>query len=106
MCGACPGSPAGGKEKCPCASVFAVPMTCMPADSDSSSTASPAAGLPVVPLVTVPVMFCAAAKEGMLNNSRTHKQFVILSGAAAAFAGAESKDLLFCPERKEFCTRV
>ena len=43
----------------PCASVLVEPTSCMPCDSDSSVTSSPAAGLPVVPLVTVPVMFWA-----------------------------------------------
>ena len=62
MCGAL-ASAGAEKEKCPRVSVLVLPISCMPCDSESSVTASPAAGLPVVPLVTVPVMFWAAAKE-------------------------------------------
>src|SRR5664280_515106 len=62
MCGA--GSPAGaGNEKRPCASLFVLPISCIPCESERRVTSSPAEGLPVVALVTVPVMFCAAAKE-------------------------------------------
>src|ERR1039458_5892007 len=61
MCGA--GSPAGAeREKWPWASLFVLPISCMPCDSERSVTSSPAEGLPVVALVTVPVMFWAAAK--------------------------------------------
>src|ERR1035441_7216966 len=62
MCGA--GSPAGaGNEKRPCASLLVFATSCMPCESERRVTSSPAEGLPVVALVTVPVMFCAAANE-------------------------------------------
>src|ERR1035441_1328997 len=62
MCGA--RSPAGAaREKWPCASLFVLPISCMPCDSERRVTSSPAEGLPVVALVTVPVMLWAAAKD-------------------------------------------
>ena len=54
----------------PCASVLVEPTSSMPCESESNVTSSPAAGLPVVPLVTVPVMFWAKAK---VPNKRTKK---------------------------------
>ena len=70
MCGACL-SLGAGNEKRPWASVLVLPTSCMPCESESSVTSSPAAGLPVVPLVTVPVMFWAAAKEVSRRMIRT-----------------------------------
>ncbi len=78
MCGA--RSPAGAEsEKRPCASLLVLPTSCMPCDSERSVTSSPAEGLPVVALVTVPVMFWAAAKE--VSKSRHRKN----PGAKAHF---------------------
>src|SRR5215469_7934106 len=60
MCGV-PVSAGAGSENLPCASVLPDPTSCIPCDSDRSVTSSPAEGFPVVPSVTVPVMFCADA---------------------------------------------
>src|SRR6202522_1997906 len=61
-------------EKCPCASVVVCAISCMRWSSPISVTVSPAAGVCVVPLVTLPVMVAAeavAAKANMAQSART-----------------------------------
>src|SRR5271169_3750604 len=86
MCGAL-ASAGAANEKWPRASLLLLAISCMPCDSESSVTSSPAEGLPVVPLVTVPVMFCAAA-DAVTKTSRSvaTRNSVILSDEAARAA--------------------
>src|SRR5271157_2444692 len=81
MCGAL-ASAGAANEKWPPASLLVLATSCMPCDSESSLTSSPTDGLPVVALVTLPVMFCAAAKELKAKMaSPNHAQVTRLMGA-------------------------